>query len=561
MPRTVVRAPGHDRGRSLGWLAVSWMEFFCRHGPGDVQGQPVEHTDEDTEFIVDCYGLDQRGRLLYDSAFLSRPKGCDKSGKAARFSLFEALGPCRFTGWARGGEVYTDPWGLGFRYTYEPGEPMGRPVKVPYVRILATEEGQTGNVYDSVYFNLTDDDCPLASVPGVVPGLTRILLPGGGEITPSTASSAAKDGGKETFAAFDETHLYNHPELRRMYDTVTRNMRKRKRIAGTWYLETTTMFAAGEDSVAEATYKLAEQITDGKARRSRLLYDHRWGECDDLTAEDQLRAAILEAFGEAIEWNDVEAIIDEFYDTRKSPVDSRRYFLNAPSSAADAYLTQFEWAGCADPGQVVADRDAVTLGFDGSRGRARGKPDATALIGCRVTDGHLFELGVWEAPDGPGEQDWTPPMAEVEAAVASAFTRFRVAAFYCDPAKGWRSHVNAWEAKYGAKVAARASRDHPFEWWMTGGRSGLIQRAVEQFERAVRNQDLSHDGSYALTRHVLNARRRIRAQKLTLGKEHDYSPRKIDAAVAAVLAWQGRLDAVAKGVGSERRKSRRIVRH
>jgi len=80
----VVTATGHDRRRSLGWLAVAWMEFFTVHGPGDVQGDPVTHGDEYTVFIADCYAVDERGRRLYDSAFLSRPKGCDKSGLGAR---------------------------------------------------------------------------------------------------------------------------------------------------------------------------------------------------------------------------------------------------------------------------------------------------------------------------------------------------------------------------------------------------------------------------------------------------------------------------------------------
>ena len=40
--------------------------------------------------------MSSAGGLLYDSAFLSRPKGCDKSGLAARFALFEGMGPCRF---------------------------------------------------------------------------------------------------------------------------------------------------------------------------------------------------------------------------------------------------------------------------------------------------------------------------------------------------------------------------------------------------------------------------------------------------------------------------------
>jgi hypothetical protein len=526
------------------------MEFFCRHGPGDVQGDEVHHGDEVTGFIVDCYALDEHGRLLYDSAFLSRPKGCDKSGLASRFVLFEALGPCRFAGFAKGGEVYEDPWGLGFRYVYEPGEPMGRHVTVPYIRCMATEEGQTGNVYDAVYLNLTDEDFPLSAILGLDAGLTRINLPGGGEINPSTASSAAKDGGKETFVVFDETHLYNQPELRRMYNTVTRNLRKRKKIAGTWFLETTTMFAAGEDSVAEKTYKLAEQIEEGKTRRSRLLYDHRWGECEDLSAEEQLRAAILEAFGEAIEWNDIDGIVDEFYDTRKDPADSRRYFLNAAGSAVDAWLAQYEWAGRADVTKVVADGDMVTLGFDGSRKRSDGVTDATALIGCRVSDGHLFELGVWEQPKGPAGLNWQVPVVEVLAAVDNAFERFNVVGMYADPAK-WESHVIGWEAKYGGRLKVKATRDHPIQWWMTGGRATLIVRATLALHTAIVEGEMTHDGSYALTRHMLNARRRVSRMGIQIAKDHPDSANKIDAAVASVLAWEARADAIAKGVLAE----------
>lgn len=206
MPRTLVRAHrDEDRYRSLGWLAIAWMEHFCVHGPGDVQGQPVRHGDEYTAFIVDAYMVGEHpsnAHLIYDSSFLSRPKGCDKSGLGARLAMFEALGPCRFAGWARGGEIYRDPWGLGFVYEYQPGEPMGRPVTAPMIRCLATEETQTANVFQTIHFNFTDDEYePLLSfVPGIDAGVDKILLPRGGDIRVSTASSSAKDGGKETFA-------------------------------------------------------------------------------------------------------------------------------------------------------------------------------------------------------------------------------------------------------------------------------------------------------------------------------------------------------------------------
>lgn len=527
------------------------MEWFCVHGPGDVQGDRVVHPDEYAQFIVDCYALDDKGRLLYDSAFLSRPKGCDKSGLAARFCLFEALGPCRFDGWAQGGEVYRDPWGLDFEYPYEPGEPMGRPVRAPFIRCLATEEGQTGNTYDTIYVNLTEG--PLSAVPAVDAGLTRTYLPGGGEITPSTSSGAAKDGGKETFAVFDETHVYDKPELHRMYNTVTRNMRKRKKIAGTWYIETTTMFATGVESVAEKTYELAGQIREGKTRRERLLFDHRWGECDDLSDEPALRAGIVEAYGDAMGWNDLDGLVDEFYDPRKSPADSRRYFLNAPGSAADAWLAQPEWAACMNLDRSVSDDDVVVLGFDGSRQRSQGVTDATALIGCRVSDGHLFEIGVWEQPSGPAGDNWQVPTTQVDAAVRGAFDRFTVVGFYADPAR-WEGYVAQWEAAWNKQLKVKATRDHPIEWWFTGGRMGLVVRSVEQFHSAVIDKELSHDGSSALTRHVLNAHRRLGRSGVTIAKEHPDSARKIDAAVAAVLAWQARLDAVAAGADQPEKK-------
>lgn len=567
MPRAIVRAPGHDRTRSLGWLAVAWMEYFVVHGPGDVQGMPVRHGDEYTGFVVDCYAVDDdKGRRLYDSTFLSRPKGCDKSGLGARLGLFEAFGPARFDGWAAGGEVYRDPWGLGFEYVYEPGEPMGRPVTVPYLRIMATEEGQTGNVYDTIHFNLTDEASPLSQIPGVDVGLTRIILPDGGEIMPSTASSSSKDGGKETWVCFDETHLYNTPELRRMYATVTRNLRKRKRLAETWYLETTTMFAPGQDSVAERTYEEAEAIRDGRKKRgrSRLMYDHRWGECKNLKNEVELRAALIDAYGDAMEWMDLESLVDDFYDLRNDSADGRRYFLNSRTVASDAWMDPDAWAICRRTEEIAAG-ELVTLGFDGSI-----RDDATALTACRVSDGHLQLLGVWEKPEGPEGDGWQVDRESVDAAVARAFERFEVCGFYADPPH-WQDYVDRWTADYGDRLQVRATQARPLEWWTN--RPTAMEQALDRFMEAVEDRGLSHAESLdpdeesedlargaTLTRHVLNARRRPMGRNhLGIGKEHAKSPKKIDAAMAAVLAYECRADAVAAGITKRKKKSSKLV--
>jgi phage terminase large subunit-like protein len=111
--------------------------------------------------------------------------------------------------------------------------------------------------------------------------------------------------------------------------------------------------------------------------------------------------------------------------------------------------------------------------------------------------------------------------------------------------------VSGWEAKYRRMLKVKATERHPCEWWMTGGRAGMIARALEVFHTAVVEGELTHDGGYVLTRHVLNARRKPTSSGIHIAKEHPDSVRKIDAAVAAVLAWRARVDAVAAGVGGK----------
>ena len=395
-----------------------------------------------------------------------------------------------------------------------------------------------------MHYNLTEG--PLgAGLPRDAAGLTRIFLPGGGEIIPSTASNSSKDGGKESMVVFDETHLYTRPELKRMYQTVRRNLAKRK-IAEPWSLETSTMYLPGEKSVAEETHDLAKAIREGKTKRQRLLFDHREADADiDLTDEAQVIAGLKEAYGPFADVMDIDRIVSEIYDPRNDPQDSRRYYFNQPTSSKDAFLSAPEWNACSKP-QDVHKGEEITLGFDGSRKRSKGVTDATALIGCRVSDGYLFEIKVWEQPDGPAGEDWSIPVADVDFEVRKAFEMYKVVGMFADPAK-WESYIAQWESDFGRNLKVKSSQAHPIEWWMTGNRSYLVVRAIEQFANAVLDKELTHSGGLVLTRHILNARRRIGRSGVSIAKENPDSRNKIDAAVAAVLAYQARLQALSKG--------------
>lgn len=492
MPRERVVAPGHSRERSLGWLCLAWWEHFVVHGPGDVPGRSLRRDDPDglplddelAGFSVDCYALDQSGKRLYTSAFLSRSKGRDKSGHAARFGLFEALGPARFAGWARGGEVYRDPWDLGFEYEYVAGEPMGRPVTHPFLRCLATEEDQAGNVYDAIYFNLTEG--PLAAVPGLDPGLTRTYLPGGGEIVPSTAANASKDGGKETWVDFDETHLYVLRSLREMYNTIRRNLGLKRKDAEPWSLETSTMYAPGEGSVAEETHKLAQQIAAGKARASRLLFDHREAFADlDLSDDESIFRNLREVLGPFAEVRDLQRMRDEIVDPRNDEVDVRRFAFNLPTPRSHKAVPPALYDAGARPGDPLRPGEKVTLGFDGSRSQ-----DGTALRVCRLRDRKLFHERLWVPADYP---DHRVPRREVDEAMRAAFAAYDVVYLYADPFR-WQDYLDVWAALWPGRVVEFPTNVET-----------RMDRAIERFLTALRAGELIHDGHPTSADHARHA--------------------------------------------------------
>lgn len=554
MPRELVYAPDHDRELSLGHLGWAWVEHFCVHGPGDVQGEPVELDGEFGGFIVDAYAVRATdGRRIYDSAVISRGKGRAKSELAGFIGLFEAFGPCRFAGWARGGEVFE--W-RDFRYEFQPGEPLGRPVVYPFIRCLATEEEQSGNTYDNIYFNLTEG--PLGEdLPSGVAGITRTLLPDGGEIRPSTASSSSKDGGKETCTIFDETHLYVTPELRSMYKTVDRNCRKR-RDAQPWALQTTTMYQQGDNSVAEKSHERAKAIVEGRSRAARLLYDHREAPPDvDLTDREQLRAALAEVYGPFADVLDLDGIIEnEFWNIEKDVEESRRYFFNQSTSARDAWITKPQWGACADASKTIADSDPVVLFFDGSK-----SDDSTGLVGARVEDGHLFVVEAWERPAGLAGKNWQVDRTDVDRVVRATFDRHDVVAFFADVAE-FESYIDEWAGAFGDRLVIQATTGkyaHPVAWDMRSHVQEFTEGAG-RFLVDVRERDLTHDGDSRLQTHVLNARRRPNRWGVSISKEGRESPRKIDLAVCAVGARIARRQILASAAWRKRRARKRTGR-
>lgn len=528
---------------TLGHQVVDWIEHFLCHGPGDVEGDVLEVDDEIATFISWCYrvhpkGHDLEGRMLVQRAILSRPKGRAKSEIAGAIACAEALGPVRFDHWAEDGEV--SYWG----YEYLEGDPVGRPVRSPYIRCLATEEDQSGNTYDNVVTMLTEGEASeeFGLKMGKEVGLTRVFLPDGGEITPSTSSSAAKDGGKESFAVADETHLYTEDRLRKMYRTVARNTGKRKE-AQPWMLDTTTAWQPGERSIAEqASEKYQGLSVEECVLKHGVLYDHRQApEPKRFGQDSSLIKALKEGYGPAADWMDFKRIVRIIRDAEDPEGEAYRYWLNRPRLAGSQWLSPETIAAAVRLDRGVKPGENLCLGLDASD-----YEDHTSLVAC-TEDGHLFPIAIWGRPaEWPKDVAWEVPMDEVDAAIRWAFEEFSVGALFADPPY-LTTYLSEWARDFGEQRVVEFWTNVFTKMAVACGslRTALRSGGATLNPAEIRTDNPPRDGRPLFLWHMENARTKKVKVKLedraeeayVVQKERPGSPKKIDSAPAGVLAF------------------------
>lgn len=473
----------------------------------------------------------------------------------AALACVEALGPVLFDGWDADGQPVGKPWSE---------------VRTPWVQLAAVSEDQTRNTWAPVLEMLREEAPVHDLVRGLEPMESFVALPNRGRMEQVTSSARTIKGARAVFAVLDQSEEWVASNGGvRLANTMRANAAK---VGGTT-LESPNAFIPGEGSVAEESAAYWAAIREGRSRDDGLLYDHREAPADtDMTDRESLIDGLRVAYGDSSKHPDgcvihedpcppghvdLDRLVATIWDPAQDVQQSRSDFLNQITHASDSWVSQPEWAACMDLDKTLDSQDQIVLGFDGSRGRNRGKADATALVGCRVSDGYLFEIAVWEQPAGPAGRDWSPSVIEVDATVRECFDRWQVVGFYADPS-GWTSQVAAWEAKFGRRLKVRATQNAPIAAWPRGKDSRVIEY-VERMRLAIVNEELTHDGAPALTRHVLNARRRSRPSGYLLFKAYPDSPDKIDAAYAAVMAWKARVDALARGIGKPTRRRKAVV--
>lgn len=508
--------------RTLGWASMEWACEWLQQPDGANAGDPWAFTEEQARFVAWWFSVDERGRWIYTGGVLRRMKGWGKDPLASVVAAIEFVGPCRFDGW--------NP----------DGEPRVKTQPAAWVQIAAVSKEQTRNTM--VLFPSLFSKKAIAEY-GIDIGKEVIYAEGGSrQIQAVTSSPKTLEGARSTLVIENEPqHWLESNDGTEMDKAIRRNTAK----VGGRRLGITNAHRIGENSVAEADWK--KYLADGDD--GDLLYDSI--EASDVLGErgkpkslealtdDELRACLMAARGDSV-WVPIDRLMIDARDERDSEVYRRRFYLNQIRQETSTWITASEWAGV-ERDEAVAEGAVICLGFDGARFQ-----DTTALVGTVVATGYQWVIGFWSRPDN-APINWEVPEAEVCRSVEAAFEQYRVARFYADP-YWWQETLSRWHGQWPEQV-----------WeFNTATQTKKITHALKAYETAARTRELGHERSGVYARafgeHVANAVKRevnIRDEDgerlYSIYKEHKGSPRKIDIAMAAVLSWAARIDAIAAG--------------
>lgn len=513
--------------RTLGWEVLAWCGLWLK-GKRD---KPWQYTAEQARFILWFYALDEAGQFAYHSAVLQRLKGWGKDPLAATLALASMIAPIDFDHWD------------------EDGEPVGRDSENAWVQLVAVSQEQTKNTMKLMPGLITAE---AREFYGIQPSRLNVWALGDTrQIEAVTNSVMAIEGGRPTLVVRNETQNWNSSNGGHdMAGALEGNAAKRDIDSPARMLDICNAYRPGEDSVGQRMREAYESTLGDvddpdsapKAMDFGVLYDSLEAPPEaPLTAE--AAPSVVEAIrGDAV-WLDAKGrILKSILNPANPPSESRRKWYNQITAREDAYLSPQEIDPLKDESKVVRQGEEIVMFFDGAK-----TDDATGLVGCRVSDGHVLVIGMWQRPPGERGKDWVVPRNKVDYAVDRAFSDYRVSAFWGDPShvlddeskdRFWDGLFDQWHRKYGRRLKLWADgKKHSVMFDMADfPKQKDFVGAVEAFLADVEDENFTWDGDIRLRQHFLNAVRMPTRAGLSIGKEHRESKRKIDLAVCAIGA-------------------------
>lgn len=513
----LVTLPSGVPDLTLGWEVVRWATKYLRQPNGPRAGSRFEFVDSQIRFLLWWYAVDENGDWLYYRAVRRLAKGSGKSPFAALLALAELTAPVRL-------------------YDFDPKAPggcVGKPVQMPLVQIAATAESQTENTMRMVRAFAPKRSRLVADF-GLDPGKTMYFKAPEGTLQVITSSSAAAEGAEATAMIGDETEHWTPRNGGVEFEaTLSDNLAK----SGSRMVETCNSWKPGIGAVAEASWDAWVAQEEGRTKNTaKILYDARIAPPDtDLADEESLDRALRHVYDDCW-WADLGAIKTRIWHPKARADDSKRKYLNWPTSPEDSWITYQQAESLVDSSKVVALGEQVVLFFDGSKSR-----DATGILGCRLSDGHVFVVDAWE-PD-PNDDEDEVPAAAVNGAVHRAFRTWDVRGFFGD-VREWESFVKVdWPEEFGEGLDIWAvpggKSPEAIAWDMRTHVWDFTQACELTYEEIVSTaktgvKAFTIDGDPRLMRHLANARTAPNRYGTSIGKESPDSPLKIDLAVCLV---------------------------
>lgn len=372
-------------------------------------------------------------------------------------------------------------------------------VESPQVLVVASDERQARIVFNAAKRMIQLDgrlseQCQIYADRIVVPATDGVMMP-------LPAEPAALQGWDPTLTIVDELHV------------VTEEVWQSMALAAGKRPESLTLaISTPADSLDSVMWQLVQYGRENGDDKSFRLVEYAAPDNCDLEDWD----AIKQANPALDDFLHRDAVLTQIRTTREAAL--RRFRFGQWVGTADSWLPWGLWESRADPELGLPDDGTeIVLAFDGS---ASG--DSTALVGCTLGDRpHIFTVAVWEAP--ATDDRWRVPRGEVANMIDAAHERWRVRELAADP-WGWRSELEDWAARHKTVV----------EW--NTAHAGRMAPATDRLYAALAEGNVSHDGSELLAAHINHCVAKRSPMGDLVSKDKRGSKRKIDAAVAAIVA-------------------------
>lgn len=483
-PRWLTEVPEDAIARGDGDLVIDFAEAFgiiTKDSVAGKMGQPLVMRDWQKDITRQIFAKTENNAYRQSVNLLGLPRKNGKSSLGSVYALFHL-----FLG-ARGGETYS----------------------------LASEKEQARIVFGDTK-KMVEAAPELMSMVKLYKD--AIEVPGTGSVYRVRSSEdSSAEGYSPTAVIYDELHTAPN---RKLFDVFSLAMGSRP---SAMMIAITTagikVDQTGSESIAYTLKQYGEKISRGEVK-DESFFMAWWEAPAEADYKDPETWKIANpGFGDINNIKDFESSVKR---TPENEFKTKR--LNIFTNAQSAWLASGTWDARAIDFELHPDQEYV-LGFDGSF-----SGDATVIVGCTVPSGEdetptIFMVKAWEKDEQIHDRDWRVNIAEVEQTMMDFVQQFpKCREIACDPYRWQRS------------MEVLAEKGLPIVEWPSTSARRMIP-ATTKLQDAVLDEVMSHDGNPILSRHIDNAVLKTDNMGSRIVKDKRSSQRRIDAAVAAILAF------------------------